>query len=139
MPGRLPDTFHPEQEFLSNEKQWRADSMPLFAMQSAICHTAIKAWEHVEETEPGEDGRSHHFSQEEKINYVKALQEEIEQLTRTQRAACEEVILPCRPAPVGWEGFHENSLLAVPHHLHDTEPSKNRTVMNQNQKTFTAF
>ena len=109
VPGRLPDTFHPEQEFLSNEKQWRADSMPLFAMQLALCQTAIKAWEHVEETEPGEDGRSHRFSQEEKTNYVKALQEEIEQLTRTQCAAREEVILPCRPAPVGWEGFHETS------------------------------
>ena len=109
VPGRLPDTFHPEQEFLSNEKQWRTDSMPLFAMQSALCQTAIKAWEHVEETEPGEDGRSHRFSQEEKTNYIKALEEEIEQLTRTQCAAREEVILPCWPAPVGWEGFHETS------------------------------
>ena len=43
------------------------------------------------------------------MNYVKALQEEIKQLTHTRRAACEEVILPCRPAPVGWEGFHESS------------------------------
>jgi hypothetical protein len=83
--------------------------MPLFAMQSALCNAAIKAWEHVEETQPGENGRSHRFSTEEKINYVKALQQEIDQLARTRRAACEEVILPCRPAPVGWEGFHEGS------------------------------
>ena len=109
VPGRLPDAFHPEHEFLRNEKQWRTDGMPLFAMQSALCNAAIKAWEHVEETQPGEDGRGHRFSPEEKMNYVKALQEEIEQLTRTRRAACEEVILPCRPAPVGWEGFHESS------------------------------
>ena len=108
VPGRLPDAFHPEHEFLRNEKQWRTDGMPLFAMQSALCNAAIKAWKHVEETQPGEDGRSHRFSLEEKMNYVKALQEEIDQLTRTRRAACEEVILPCRPAPVGWEGFHES-------------------------------
>ena len=109
VPGRLPDAFHPEHEFLRNEKQWRTDGMPLFAMQSALCNAAIKAWEHVEETQPGENGRSHRFSPEEKINYVKALQQEIDQLARTRRAACEEVILPCRPAPVGWEGFHEGS------------------------------
>ncbi len=110
VPGRLPDTFHPEHEFLRNEKQWRADAIPLFAMQSMLCKTAIKEWDHVKETEPGEDGRSHRFSQEEKMNYIKALQEEIEERTRTRRAACEEVILPCRPAPVGWEGFHESSV-----------------------------
>ena len=109
VPGRMPATFHPEQEFLRNEKQWRADAMPLFAMQSALCTAAIRAWEHVEETEPGEDGRSHRFSQDEKMNYVRALEEEIKELTRTHRAAREEVILPCHPAPVGWEGFHENT------------------------------
>ena len=109
VPGRLPDSFHPEFEFLRNEKQWRADGKPLFAMQSTLCKAAIKEWQHVEETKPGEDGRSHRFSQEEKANYVRALQEEIEELTRTRRAACEEVILPCHPAPAGWEGFHETS------------------------------
>ena len=113
VPGRLPDAFHPEDEFLRNEKQWRTDGMPLFAMQSALCNAAIKSWEHVEETQPGEDGRSHRFSQEEKMNYIKALQEEIEERTRTRRAACEEVILPCHPAPVGWEGFHETSINQV--------------------------
>jgi hypothetical protein len=41
------------------------------------------------------------------MNYVRAIQEEIEERTRTRRAACEEVILPCHPAPVGWEGIHE--------------------------------
>lgn len=107
VPGRLPDSFHPEHEFIHNEKQWHADGTPLFAMQSMLCKAAIKEWKHVEATEPGEDGRSHRFSQEEKTNYVKALQEEIEVLARTRRAACEEVILPCHPAPVGWEGFHE--------------------------------
>ncbi len=80
--------------------------MPLFAMQSALCTIAIKEWEHVVATEPGEDGRSHQFSHEEKTNYVKALTEEIDELTRTRRAAREATILPCRPAPVGWEGFN---------------------------------
>ena len=78
-------------------------------MQSVLCTTAIREWEHVEETEPGEDGRSHRFSQEEKMNYVRALEEEIKELARTRRAAREEVILPCHPAPVGWEGCHENT------------------------------
>ena len=110
VPGRLPDSFHPEREFLRHEKQWSRECMPLFAMQSALCTIAIKEWEHVVATEPGEDGRSHQFSHEEKTNYVKALTEEIDELTRTRRAAREATILPCRPAPVGWEGFNNTSI-----------------------------
>ena len=108
VPGCLPEGFHPEREFLRHEKQWSRECMPLFAMQSALCKIAIEEWEHVVATEPGEDGRSHQFSHEEKTNYVKALTEEIDELTRTRRAAREATILPCRPAPVGWEGFDEN-------------------------------
>ena len=52
VPGRMPATFHPEQEFLRNEKQWRVDAMPLFAMQSARCTVAIREWGHVEKLNP---------------------------------------------------------------------------------------
>ena len=110
VPGCLPEAFHPEREFLRNEKQWSREGMPLFVMQSTLCTIAIKEWEHVVATEPGEDGRSHQFSHEEKTNYVKALTEEIDELTCTRRAACEAVILPCRPAPAGWEGLNKTSI-----------------------------
>jgi hypothetical protein len=105
VPGRFPASFHPERVFLSNENRWSAARMPLFAMQSALCEAAIRDWECVRATEAGEDGRSHLFSPEEKSRYVIALRLEIEELARTRRAACEEVILPCLPAPAGWDGF----------------------------------
>jgi hypothetical protein len=105
VPGRYPANFHPEREFLRNEKTWRADRMPLFAMQSALCEAAIRDWDAIQETEPGEDGRSHRFSSEEKLRYVVALRAEMEELARTRCAACEEVILPHLPAPAGWDGF----------------------------------
>lgn len=105
VPGRYPASFHPEREFLRHEPEWRAVRMPLFAMQSALCETAIREWAAVVETEPGEDGRSHRFSPDEKARYVVALREEIAELARTRRAACEEVILPSLPAPAGWDGF----------------------------------
>jgi hypothetical protein len=87
--------------------------MPLFAMQSAVCEAAIRDWEGVSETEPGEDGRSHQFSAEEKSRYVAALRAEIEALARTRRAACEEVILPYLPAPPGWDGFDAERAASV--------------------------
>jgi len=105
VPGRFPASFHPEREFLRQETRWRAARMPLFAMQSALCEAAIREWEGVVQTEPGEDGRSHRFSPEEKSRYVIALRAEIDELARTRRAACEEVILPYLPAPSGWDGF----------------------------------
>ncbi len=105
VPGRLPATFQPEREFVRQESRWRAARMPLFAMQAALCEAAIREWDHVMKTEPGADGRSHRFSAEEKARYVVALREEIAEVTRTRRAACEEVVLPCLPAPVGWDGF----------------------------------
>lgn len=105
VPGRFPDAFHPEREFLRNEARWREVRMPLFAMQSAVCEAAIREWESIAATEPGEDGRSHRFSPEEKSRYVAALRAEIDELARTRRAACEEVILPYLPAPPGWDGF----------------------------------
>jgi hypothetical protein len=79
--------------------------MPLHAMQAALCEAAIRDWSSVRETEPGEDGRTHRFSADEKSRYVAALRLEIAELARTRRAACEEVILPYLPAPPGWEGF----------------------------------
>lgn len=105
VPGRYPDSFQPDREFLRHEARWRAARMPLFAMQSALCEAAIRDWETVDETEPGEDGRTHRFSAEEKARYVVALRAEIDELSRTRRAACEEVILPWLPAPAGWDGF----------------------------------
>ena len=39
-----------------------------------------------------------------------SLTEEIDELARTHRAAREATILPCRPAPVGWEGFDNTSI-----------------------------
>jgi hypothetical protein len=105
VPGKLPASFHPEREFFLNETQWHANRMPLHAMQAALCEAAIRDWSSVRETEPGEDGRTHRFSSEEKSRYVAALRQEIAELARTGRAACEEVILPYLPAPPGWEGF----------------------------------
>lgn len=105
VPGRYPASFQPDREFLRNEARWRAARMPLFAMQSALCEAAIRDWTGVVATEPGEDGRSHRFLPEEKARYVVALRQEIDELARTRRAACEEVIMPCLPAPAGWDGF----------------------------------
>ncbi|MFM7244908.1 MAG: hypothetical protein ACKO40_12165 [Planctomycetaceae bacterium] len=105
VPGRLPDSFHPEREFLRQEASWREARMPLFAMQSALCEAAIREWDGVVATEPGEDGRSHRFSPEEKSRYAVAVRAEIDALARTRRAACEEVILPYLPAPAGWDGY----------------------------------
>ncbi len=113
VPGRLPASFHPEREFLRHEKQWRADDMPLFAMQAALCEAAISDWEGVAATEPGEDGRSHRFSTEEKARYVAALRAEIDELVRSRRGACEDVILPCLPAPPGWDGFDAERARAI--------------------------
>jgi hypothetical protein len=113
VPGRFPDAFHPEREFFAHEPRWRADRMPLFAMQSALCEAAIRDWERVEATDPGADGRSHRFSAEEKSRYVAALRAEIAELARTRRAACEEVILPYLPAPPGWDGFDAERAAAV--------------------------
>ena len=112
VPGRFPASFQPERLFLRNEARWRAEGRPLFAMQSDLCEAAIHDWQHVVATEPGDDGRSHRFSADEKSRYVAALREEIDTLARTRRAACEEVILPYLPAPVGWNGFDAERAVA---------------------------
>ena len=105
VPGRLPASFHTVREFLLNKYRWRRERTPLHAMQAALCEAAIRHWESVRETEPGASGRAHRFSGEEKARYVAALRMELAELARTRRAAREEVILPCLPAPSGWEGF----------------------------------
>lgn len=112
VPGRFPATFHPERTFLRNEAEWRGARMPLFAMQAALCESAIREWERVVETERGADGRCHRFSPDEKSRYAVALRAEIDELARTRRAACDEVVLPHLPAPPGWDGFDaERALL----------------------------
>lgn len=113
VPGRLPESFHPEREFIRNHARWREARMPLFAMQSALCEAAIREWEGVVATEPGEDGRSHRFSPEEKSRYAVAVGAERDALARTRRAACEEVILPYLAAPPGWDGYDAERALAV--------------------------
>jgi hypothetical protein len=118
VPGRLPASFHPEREFLRNEDRWHRDRLPLHAMQAALCEAAIRCWESVRETEPGADGRTHRFSAEEKSRYVAALRLEIAELARTRRAACEEVILPCLPAPSGWDGFDAERAREAHHNSH---------------------
>ena len=105
VPGRLPASFHPEREFLHNKERWHRERTPLHIMQAALCEAAIRHWQSVRETEPGTDGRSHRFSPDEKARYVAALRMEVAELARTRRAACEEIILPTLPAPIGWEGF----------------------------------
>jgi hypothetical protein len=113
VPGRLPASFHPEREFLHNKERWHRERTPLHSMQAALCEAAIRHWESVRETEPGSDGRTHRFSAEEKDRYVAALHMEIAELARTRHAACEEVILPYLPAPIGWEGFDDGRARAV--------------------------
>ena len=121
VPGRLPATFHPEREFLANATGWSAARMPLFAMQSALCEAAIRDWPSVRETEPGEDGRTHRFSPDEKSRYLAALRAEIADLARTRRAASEEVILPHLPAPPGWDGYDARRALRESHRPSDSD------------------
>jgi len=105
VPGRLPAAFQPEQEYWQHEAQWSHERKPLYAMQAALCERAIQQWEPVRASLPGSDGLAHIYTADEKTRYVAALTQEIAERNRTQLAACEEVIVPCLPAPAGWEGF----------------------------------
>ncbi len=105
VPGKLPATFRPEQEFWQHEAQWARECKPLYAMQAALCESAIKQWESVEGTLAGSDGRSHVYTPDEKDRYVAALKKEIAMRNQTRQAAVEEVIVPWLPAPSGWDGF----------------------------------
>jgi len=103
--GRLPATFLPEQEYWQHETQWANERQPLYAMQAALCERAITEWETVRRTMPGSDGQSHIYTADEKDRFVAALKKEITERNQTKKAASEEVVVPCLPAPGGWEGF----------------------------------
>ncbi len=105
VPGRLPTTFRPEQEFWRNEAQWARERRPLFAMQAALCQRAIEQWDAVRGTLPGSDGQAHLYTADEKARFVAALKKEIAERKRTKKAVYEEVVVPWLPAPGGWEGF----------------------------------
>jgi hypothetical protein len=109
VPGRLPPTFRPEEEYWKHEKEWTLDRKPLYEMQIALCEKAIAQWETVQRTLPGDDGRSHIYTPDEKARYIAALKKEIEERKRTKKAAHQEVMLPWRIAPSGWEGFDAES------------------------------
>ena len=105
VPGRLPASFRPEQEYWQHEAQWARQRTPLYAMQAALCERAIQQWETVQGTLPGSDGQAHVYTADEKARYVAALKKEIAERNQTKKAAYEEVVVPWLPAPGGWEGF----------------------------------
>ena len=105
VPGRLPATFRPEEEYWRHEAQWVCERTPLYAMQAALCKRAIAQWKTVQGTLPGGDGQSHRYTAEEKTRYVAALRKEIADRDGTKKAVYEEVVVPWLPAPNGWEGF----------------------------------
>ena len=78
VPGRLPTTFRPEEEYWKHEAEWVRQRKPLYAMQASLCQCAIEQWESVRGTLPGDDGRGHVFTADEKARYVAALKKEIE-------------------------------------------------------------
>jgi hypothetical protein len=105
VPGRLPATFRPEQEYWQHEALWTRQRTPLYEMQAALCERAIQQWDAVQGTLPGSDGLSHLYTAEEKAHYVAALKKEIAERKQTKKAVYEEVVVPLLPAPSGWEGF----------------------------------
>ncbi len=109
VPGRLPTTFRPEEEYWKHEADWVRQRKPLYAMQASLCQRAIEQWESVRGTLPGDDGRGHVFTADEKARYVAALKKEIETRTQTKKAAHQEVLLPWLVAPSGWEGCDAES------------------------------
>lgn len=109
VPGRLPLSFRPEEEYWKHEKEWARDRKPLYEMQIALCEKAIAQWATVERTEPCGDGRSHVFTADEKARYPAGLKSQIEDLRQTKKAVYEEVLLPWRVALGGWEGFDAES------------------------------
>ena len=109
VPGRLPATFRPEQEYWQHEAQWARDHTPLYVMQAALCQRAIEQWETVQGTLPGSDDQAHIYTADEKARFVAALRQEIAARSQTKKAMYEEVIVPWVPAPSGWEGFDAES------------------------------
>jgi hypothetical protein len=109
VPGRLPPTFRPEEEYWKHENEWIQERKPLYEMQIALCERAIAQWETIQQTLPGDDGQWHVYSPNEKARYIAAIKKEIEERKRTKKAVHEEVLLPWRIAPSGWEGFDAES------------------------------
>jgi hypothetical protein len=105
VPGRLPESFRPEQEYWQHEAEWARQRAPLYLMQAALCDSAMQQWETVQGTLPGSDGQAHRYTAAEKARYVAALKKEIADRNETRKAAYEEVVVPWLPAPSGWEGF----------------------------------
>ena len=94
VPGRLPASFQPEEEYWRHEAEWAARRAPLYAMQAALCQRAIEQWDAVAGTLPGSDGQSHVYTADEKARYVAALKKEIARRKETKKAAYEEVVGP---------------------------------------------
>ena len=105
VPGRLPSSFRPENEFWQREADWSRRHEPLFAMQAALCGEAIEQFAAVQGTVPGSDGLSHVYSADEKARCVAALRKQTADLNKTKKAIYEEVVVPWLPAPGGWEGY----------------------------------
>jgi hypothetical protein len=105
VPGRLPSTFHPEEVFWKQEKEWARAGKPLHEMQIAVCQRALQQWTSVQATEPGKEGASHTYTADEKARFAEAVRKEIEQLKRTKRGVFVDAALPGVAAPSGWEGF----------------------------------
>ena len=105
VPGRLPASFRPEQEFWQREAEWEQARAPLYLMQAALCERAIRDWESVRGTLPGSDGLAHPYSADEKARCLAALKKEIVERVSSKKARYEEVVVPLLPAPGGWEGY----------------------------------
>jgi hypothetical protein len=91
--------------FWRNEPSWGRESKPLHEMQVAVCQAALEQWKVMKGTDPGRDGRSHHYTADEKARFVAAIEREIAGRQRTKQAACEEIVVLWLPAPAGWVGF----------------------------------
>jgi hypothetical protein len=105
VPGRLPASFRPEEEFQQHEADWSRERKPLYAMQAALCDRAVQLWTPISGTLPGSDGQSHIYSAEEKATFVAAMKKESAELNKSKAARYEEVVVSWLPAPSGWEGF----------------------------------
>ena len=105
VPGRLPASFRPEQEFWRHEADWLRRHAPLYVMQAALCEAAIEQFASARGTLPGSDGQSHVYTADEKARCVVALRKQIAELNKTKKAIYEEVVVPWVPAPSGWEGY----------------------------------
>ena len=79
--GRLPSTFHPEDVFWKNEKEWSRTRKPLYQMQIEVCRRAIEQWASVKGTVPGKNGQFHTYTADEKARFLEAVKREIEELT----------------------------------------------------------